>query len=190
MKGAWCYDWEIKYALGRFYCECGLCCMHSSSPWCVWPCVTKGLPGAVWTEPSGLWASPFGSGWLPGVRLHPLSCAGLSSLAELCSAARAGHWGVAEGMGTLGWRLWGRQAFLFRFYKFSLLLRVYAFIFWHWKVPIVVCEFLVFMEELQHHVWVVDPVILCLHELLHLPLQPGNGEKTELMENSLKRTLA
>lgn len=137
MKGAWCYDWDKM-------------CTWGILQW-MWPllhpqllslvCVTQSLPGAVWTEPSGLWASPFGSGWLPGVRLHPLSCVGLSSLAVLCSAARDGHWGVAEGMGSLGWWLWGGQAFSFRFYKFSLLLRLCSFIFWHWKVPIVVCEF-------------------------------------------------
>lgn len=46
-----------------------------------------------------------------------------------------------------------------------------------------------FMEELQHCMRVVDPVISCLHELLHLPLQPGNGEQTVLREKSLKRTL-
>lgn len=188
MKGAWCYDWEIKCALGRFYCECGLWCTYSSSPWCVWPCVTMSQPGAVWTEPPGLWASPFGWGWLPGLRMHPLSCAGLFSLATLCSDARAGTEGCG-GHGQFRVKALRRTGFFIqRFYKFSLLLRLYSLFFWHWKVPIVVCG--VFgVYGRAHCMRVVDPVISCLHELLHLPFQPGNGEQTVLMENSLERTL-
>lgn len=135
MKGAWCYDWEIKCALGRFYCECGLCCTYSSSPWCVWPCVTEGHPGAVWTEQSGLWASPFGWGWLPGPSLHPLSYAGLSSLPGLRAQGLQRAWQFrVKALKRTGF-------FIQRFYKFSLLLRLYCFIFWYWKVPIVVCGF-------------------------------------------------
>lgn len=44
-------------------------------------------------------------------------------------------------------------------------------------------------KEPQHCTSVIDPVISRLHELPQLPLQPGNGEQTVLMEKSLKGTL-
>lgn len=74
MKGAWCYDWEIKCALGRFYCACGLCCTYSSSPWCVWPCVLLRVSQGLY-EQSHLGSEHhlLDEGWLLAVRLQPLS---------------------------------------------------------------------------------------------------------------------
>lgn len=115
MKGAWCYDGEIKCALGRFYCECGLCCTYSSSPKCVWSCVSLRASQGLY-EQTHLGSEHhlldeggcLGSGYIPCLMQD---CPPWQCCARLPGLGTEGP--HAEGMGSSGWRFWG-QAFSFR----------------------------------------------------------------------------
>lgn len=149
---------------------------------CLAPCVTKDQPGPVWTEPSGLWASPFGMrGDSPGPGYSPFR---IGDCAWLPWTGLEG----TEGTGGLGQRLWGGQAyFLQRSYNFSLLLRFCSFIFCQWKIPIdYLCGFWCSWKELQRCMSIVDLVISCLPELPTFPCSQAMGSKQCLWKRASK----
>lgn len=154
MKGAWCYDGEIKCALGRFYCECGLCCTYSSSPKCVWPCVSLRASQGQY-EQSHLGSEHhlldeggcLGSGYILCLMQD---CPPWQCCAQLPGLGTEGP--HAESMGSSGWRFWG-QAFSLDILQIFIALEALLLSFLTLESS---CSclwvFLVFMEELQS-VW-------------------------------------